>query len=170
MRRLASTTTILMALLLAALGAAPGVSAQASDEHPAVGAWIIDTSPEDATDVNELATVAPGGIITNAGPEGTAYGSWAATGERSADATFHYPLYDPECGCLVGYGTIRAGIEVAEDGQSFAGTYTVEMPVAMAEAMGVPVGQLGPGDVTAQRITVEPMGKPVGPLPEEPAE
>ena len=33
--------------------------------------------------------------------------------------------------------------------------------------MGLPVGQLGPGDVTGQRIAVEPMGEPVGPFPEE---
>ena len=35
----------------------------------------------------------------------------------------------------------------------------------MAEALGAPVGQLGPGDVTGQRIAVEPMGEPVGLLP-----
>ncbi len=68
---------------------------------------------------------------------------------------------------FVGYATIRTSIEVAEDGQSFAGTYTIEPPAGMAEAMGLPAGQLGPGDVTGQRIAVEPMGEPVGPLPEE---
>ena len=36
----------------------------------------------------------------------------------------------------------------------------------MAEAFGDPVGQLGPGEVTGQRIAVEPMGEPVGPIPE----
>jgi len=166
MRRLASTTSVLMALLLATVAAAPGVSAQATAEHPAVGAWIIDATPQDATDPLELLTVAPGGIITNAGPEGTAYGSWAATGEQSADAIILIPLSDPEAG-FIGYATARTSIEVAEDGQSFAGTYTIEFPAGMAEAMGAPVGQLGPGDVTAQRIAVEPMGEPVGPLPEE---
>ena len=56
---------------------------------------------------------------------------------------------------------------MAEDGQSFAGTYTIEFPAAMAEAMGLPVGQqVGPGTVTGQRIAVEPMGEPV-PFPEE---
>ena len=105
-------------------------------------------------------TVAPGGIITIAIPDGTGYGSWAATGERSADATFLVPQNDPEAG-FVGYATIRTSIEVAEDGQSFAGTYTIEFPAAMAEAMGLPVGQLGPGEVTGQRIAVEPMGEPV---------
>ena len=168
MRRLTSTATVLVALLLATVAAAPGVSAQDTAEHPAVGAWIIDATPEDATDPLELLTIAPGGIITDADPDGTGYGSWAATGDRTADATFLFPFDDPECGCLVGYGTIRTSIEVAEDGQSFAGTYTIEPPAAMAEAMGVPAGQLGPGDVTGQRIAVEPMGEPVGPIPEEP--
>ena len=71
MRRLTSTTIVLMALLLATVAAAPGVSAQDTAEHPAVGAWIIDATPEDTTDPPELLTVAPGGIITNAGPDGT---------------------------------------------------------------------------------------------------
>jgi len=170
MRRLASTTIVLMALLLATLASAPGVSAQATDAHPAVGVWLTDGSPDDTTDPLDLLTVAPGGIVTIALPDGTGYGPWAATGERSLDATFLAPQMDPECGCLLGYATFRTSIEVAEDGQSFAGTYTFEPPAAMAEAMGLPVGQqVGPGTVTGQRIAVEPMGEPV-PFPEEPAE
>ena len=167
MRRLVPTTIVLVALLLATVAAAPGVSAQDTAEHPAIGAWAIDPTPEDTTDPLELLTVAPGGIITIASPDGTGYGAWTATGERSSDATFLIPQRDPECGCFVGYATVRTSTEVAEDGQSFAGTYTIEPPAAMAEAMGIPVGQLGPGDVTGQRIAVEPMGEPVGPLPEE---
>jgi hypothetical protein len=155
-----------MALLLASLVAAPGVSAQASDEHPAIGAWMIDATPEDATDLPELVIVAPGGIVINAASQGTGYGAWAATGEQSADAIFLVPVNDPEAGIL-GYVTIRTSIEVAEDGQSFTGPYTVEFPAAMAEAFGAPVGELGPSEVTGQRIAVEPMGEPVGPIPEE---
>jgi hypothetical protein len=168
-RRLVPTTIVLMALLLASVAAAPGMSAQDMAEHPAVGAWIIESSPEDATDPLELALIAPGGLITNAAPDGNGYGSWAATGDRTADATFLIPFNDPEAGFL-GFATIRASIEVAEDGQSFAGTYTFEPPAGMAEAMGLPVGQLGPGEVTGQRVAVEPMSEPVGPLPEEPEE
>jgi 2-iminobutanoate/2-iminopropanoate deaminase len=167
MRRLASTAIVLVALLLATLAAVPGVSAQAADEHPAVGAWLVDPSPQDSTDPLELLTVAPGGIITYASPDGTGYGSWAATGERNLDATFLLPQRDPACGCLVGYATVRTSTEVAEDGQSFAGSYTLEPPAGMAMAMGAPLGQLGPGEVTGQRIAVEPVGEPVGPLPEE---
>jgi hypothetical protein len=170
MRRLTTTTIVVVALLLATVAAAPGVSAQATSEHPAVGAWMIDGTPADTTDPLEMVLIAPGGIIINAGPEGSGYGSWAATGDTTADAIFLFPIMDPEAG-FVGYGTARTSIEVAEDGQSFAGTYTIEPPAAMAEAMGAPVGQLGPGDVTGQRIAVEPMGTPVGPMPaEEPVE
>jgi hypothetical protein len=167
MRRVASTTVVLMALLLATLATAPGVSAQATDEHPGVGVWLTDGSPDDSTDPLDLTTIAPGGIATIALADGTGYGPWVATGERSLDATFLASQRDPECGCLVGYATIRTSIEVAEDGQSMAGTYTIEFPAAMAEAMGLPAGQqVGPGTVTGQRIAVEPMGESV-PFPDE---
>ena len=169
MRRLASTAIVLATLLLAAPARSPGVSAHATAEHPAVGAWMVDTSPQDTTDPPELVTIAPGGTVTDAGAGGTGYGSWSANGERGADATFLSPLHDPECGCLLGYATIRTSIEVAEDGRSFTGTFTLEFPAAMGDAMGTPLGQLGPGEVTGQRIAVEPMGEPVGPLPDEAA-
>ena len=169
MRRLTSAAAVLVALLLATVAGAPGVSAQDTSEHPAVGAWIVDSTPEDTTDPLELVTIAPGGIVTDAFEEGTGYGSWAATGDRTADATIVVPFNDPGCGCVLGSATIRTSVEVAEDGQSFAGTYTFEPPAEMAEAMGIPAGQLGPGDVTGQRIAVEPMGEPVGPIPEEEA-
>jgi hypothetical protein len=158
-----------MTLLLATVAGAPGVAAQDTDEHPAIGAWMIDATPEDAMDPPELTLIAPGGIFINAFAEGTGYGSWTATGEQTADAIFLVPVNDPEAGFL-GFFTVRASIEVAEDGQSFAGNYTLEYPAAMAEAMGMPVGQYGPGDVIGQRIAVEAMGEPVGPIPEEPVE
>ena len=69
--------------------------------------------------------------------------------------------------CLVGYAAARTSSEVAEDGQKLAGTYTIEPPAGIAEAMGIPVGQLGPGDVTGQRIAVEPTGEPIGLRPAE---
>ena len=65
-------------------GRHPGVSAQATDEHPAIGAWILDATPADATDPLELLTIAPGGIVVSASPQGTGYGSWAATGQSGA--------------------------------------------------------------------------------------
>lgn len=165
MRRLTSTAIVLAALLLATVAAAPGVSAQDTARHPFIGTWLADRLPEVETNPPEVTVVGPGGTFISADPEGASYGSWVPTGERSADVTFLVPFTDPEAG-FVGYATVRASVEVAEDGQSFAGTYTFEPPAAFAEAMGIPAGQLGPGNVTAQRIAVEPMGEPIGPLPD----
>ena len=55
--------------------------------------------------------------------------------------------------------TIRATVEVAADGQTFTGDYTIE-----ADFEGAPPGEFGPGSVTGTRIVVEPMGTPVGSL------
>jgi hypothetical protein len=56
MRRVASTI-VLVALQLATLAAAPSVAAQATAVHPAIGARLVDPSPEDATDPLESLTV-----------------------------------------------------------------------------------------------------------------
>jgi hypothetical protein len=45
MRRLVPTAVVLMTLLLATVAAAPGVAAQDTADHPAVGAWIIESTP-----------------------------------------------------------------------------------------------------------------------------
>ena len=55
--------------------------------------------------------------------------------------------------------TIRATGEVSADGQTFTAQFTLEIT-----GDRFPTGQYGPGHVTATRITVEPMGTPVGPL------
>lgn len=167
MRRFISSALVLTGLLLATTMAAPGVTAQdestSTAGHPMVGAWLIE--PYEA-EPPELFVATADGIVVNAGVEGTGYGSWAATGERTADATFLGPLVDPEAGFL-GFATIRASVEVSEDGQSFAGTWTMELPATMAEAMGMPAGEVGPGGVSGVRVVVEPMGEPVAPMPGE---
>ena len=87
------------------------------------------------------------------------------TGDGAFDLTFEEPIRGND-GSLAGIATIRASGQVAADGQSFSGTWTFEPPAALAQLMGVPVGQLGPGDVTGERITPEPVGEPVGPVPD----
>lgn len=174
MLRSKAILTVSAGLLLATAGAVPGVAAQddpmAMAEHPLVGSWLIDPTPDDPTDALQVFTAGADGTVSNIAPGENGAGSWAPTGERSADAIFHIPQADPDTG-FVGIITIRTSIEVAEDGQSVAGTYTLEFPAAFTEAMGLPPGELGPGDVTGERITAEPMGEPVGPIPdfEEPA-
>ena len=79
------------------------------------------------------------------------------------DLSFVFAVVDPEAGYL-GSGTIRSSVTVSDDGASFAGLATIELPAAE----GQPSGELGPVEVTAQRISVEPMGETVGPFPPEP--
>lgn len=156
--------TILAASVLALAAAASGTAAQDDPTalHPMIGTWLIQPTE---TDPPELFIASADGIVVSAGAEATGYGAWAATGERTADVKFLTPMLDPDAG-LLGFVTIRADVEFAEDGQRLAGTWTVEFPPEVAEAMGVPAGELGPGDVSGTRIAAEPMGEVVGPLPE----
>ena len=167
MRRFISLVLVLGGLLLATTIAAPGVVAQDESTsmagHPMVGTWLI-ADPTGA-EPPELFFASADGTAASTSAEGTGFGSWTATGDRTADATVWFPMVDPQAGFL-GMATMRASVEASEDGQSFAGTYTVEPPAAMAEAMGWPVGELGPGDVSGVRVVVEPMGEPVAPMPE----
>ena len=75
------------------------------------------------------------------------------------------PANDPDAG-FTGFVTVRASVEVAEDGQTFSGTYTLEFPDRVTEAFGLEAGEYGPADVTGQRVEVEPMGAPLGPIPD----
>lgn len=166
MRRSISLSLALGGLLLATMVAPPGVGAQDESmsmaDHPAVGAWIINPTE---TDPPELFTASADGVVVDAGPQSTGYGSWTPSGEHSADLTFLSPMVDPDAGFL-GFVTIRASADFSADGQSFTGTWTAEFPAAVVEAMGLPEGELGPGDVSGQRIAVEAMGEPAGPMPE----
>lgn len=164
--RLRSTTSfglmgaLLSALVLALPTVAQDESIQTSD-HPIVGSWIVDAETEPTPGLNIFAP--DGTMFENRSPGPV--GVWSPTSETGADVLFHVPVEDPEAG-FVGFGTTRASVEVAENGQSWSGTYTFEPPAAMAEAMGLPVGELGPVEVTAQRITLEPMGEPVASMPD----
>jgi hypothetical protein len=54
--------------------------------------------------------------------------------------------------------TFRAIGQVSPTGDTFTGTYTVEM----TGPDGVSQGEYGPGTVEATRVAVEPMSTPVG--------
>jgi hypothetical protein len=169
MYRLSLCRAVPVAVLLLVVALTPGAQAADEDmammaEHPIVGTWIADSSPEDSTNAVELSVYGPGGTIVNIGPGGNTAGSWVPTGERTADTMIQNPMSHPEGGSL-GLIIVRGDAVVAEDGQSFTGTWTVEFPAAMVEAAGMPAGQLGPGEVTAYRVNVEPMGEPVAPWP-----
>lgn len=163
MRRL-SVFIAALALLGAGLWAvASGALAQDDTAgHPLVGSWLVDSELENPDNPNETALVHGDGTLVDINPGGDGGlevngGVWRSTGDRTAELTFvnTFPIGDN----VFATATIRATIEVSEDGNSFDGQYTVEitgMPVA-------PEGEYGPEAVTGTRIQVEPMGTPVGP-------
>ena len=102
--------------------------------------------------------------MVNIRPDSSNVGCWVPTGERTADLTFYVPMTDPRAGYL-GFLIVRGDAVVAGDGQTYTGAGTIEFPAAVVEATGMPAGQLGPGEVTAVRVDVEPMGEPVAPWP-----
>jgi hypothetical protein len=166
MRRIRVSLAAVAALILAAT---MGATVLGQDEnrrgHPVLGSWNVDATPTVAGDPPELISFHLEGSVRGAGPGGASVGTWEPTGGRSADVTFLVNAVDPTTGRFVGLATIRGSLRVSADGESFSGTYTFEPPAAFAEAMGLPVGQLGPSDVTGERIAVEPMGETVGPIP-----
>ena len=169
-RAVASALVVLLALM------ALGPSAQAQDDemammatHPAVGSWSIDPEVEDPDNTPEFTVLSPDGTVVTVNPEsGPSVGSWTASGDQTADLSMLAPAVDPEAGFL-GLITIRASITVADYGQTFAGTYTLEFP-AGPEGVFPPPGEYGPAEVTGERIKVELMGEPVGPWPLPPPE
>ena len=145
MRRSTSTIAILagMALALGVMG--PGVAAQdEADDHPLVGAWVVDPSPSEGEVPVEVMAFHPDGILVEVNPDTGAIGLWEPTGERGAELKFMVPFSDPESEDLSGLMTIRASLEVSEDGQTFSGTYTFEPSAQMAEMMAMPPGEFGP--------------------------
>jgi hypothetical protein len=83
---------------------------------------------------------------------------------RAADATLLLPWGDEDG--FVGFNTVRADVVVSADGATLTATYTMDIP----NRDGGSSGQLGPVAATGRRLTLEPMGEPVGPLPVQKAE
>jgi hypothetical protein len=161
MHRVIPTLAISVALVLGTVAAATAQDdPMPIDEHPIVGSWTIDVGDGDPS--LEFAVFTPGGIMFDASVDELAVGSWSPSGDRSIDFTFLARAPQPMTGAF----TVRGSVEVAEDDLSFAGTYSFESSADLAETTGMPAGELGPGEVTGQRISVEPMGEPVGPMPD----
>jgi hypothetical protein len=67
---------------------------------------------------------------------------------------------------FIGFNTLRGSVEISADGESFTATYTLDLPMRA----GGTSGQLGPVAASGVRVSVEPMGEPVGPfVPEGPS-
>ena len=172
MRRVLSTVAVLASVLLVLAGLSPSVLADEHlefEEHPIVGAWVIEVETECPPDrpcppplLRNLAIFDSDGWATIAYDQGVAVGSWRPTGERAADMAFRFDELGKK-GAVVGLGVLRSSAEVAEDGQGFTATGTVEFPGLFDTA-----GQFGPlPELSAMRILVESVadrGEPVGPV------
>ena len=167
MRRFSVVLPVLIVILLGlfAVRLSGSTSAQegtptAGDQHPLIGAWVADTNVDDPANPPSLLIFHDDGtFIELEVGGGSGLGAWEATGPTSADLTILFPG-PVENGEFAGHAKVRVHIEVDELGDTFAAMYTVEFP----GPDGASSGELGPASVTAERITVEPMGTPVGPL------
>ena len=131
-----------------------------SSDHPLVGTWIVDVNTQDMEDPPALLTIGDDGTLRLTDCcNGPGAGVWAPSSTRTADATVMLPWYDDDG--FVGYNTIRGDVVVSSDGDSLTATYTMDIPARD----GTTTGQLGPVTATGTRMTVEPIGEPVGPLP-----
>lgn len=136
---------------------AQDVTADTAD-HPVVGSWLLRDSafPEEAPTLVQFH--ADGTYLQVEAEGGVGIGVWEATGERSAAVTFVEQFVGEDGGLFT--ITLRAAGEGDASGNSFTATYTVELTLPD----GTSAGEYGPGTVTAERLSVEPMGTPVGPV------
>jgi hypothetical protein len=135
-------------------------TATATAAHPIVGTWNTETSSGDPGDVMFSAD----GSLVSVDTEDVSLGVWEATGPSTVNLMFSGLIPAEESGSGGGRFIIRATLEVAPDGQSFSGDYTVEVTADFEGAP--PAGEYGPDQVTGTRVVVEPMGTPVGPIDE----
>lgn len=159
MRRLILPFAVVLILLIGITLGRPGlrtVAQESTDQHPIVGAWVVDTEADNPDNPLSLIIFHDDGTFIETGSEGTGVGAWEATGEQTAALTILFPPPAEEAGAP-GFATVRVQIEVDETGDTFTGMYTVEFP----GAEGSTSGEVGPVSVTAERISVEPMGTPV---------
>jgi hypothetical protein len=122
-------------------------------DHPATGSWLVEGDPGDAEYVpRQMNLSADGSALFVSGQQTVALGAWAPAGDTAAIATFVGVTDGPA------YVVTRASIEVAPDGQSFTGTFTIE--AVFDPAGGGTSGEIGPGTLSGTRLTAEAPGTP----------
>jgi hypothetical protein len=167
MRRFGISVSVLTLAVvgLVLLGSRPSAVAQESTPaamagHPIVGAWLLDVDANDPASPPALAIFHNDGTYLQAESDGgNGVGVWEATGARQVVLTELLHEQD-ETGDFAGTLMVRATIYLDEAGDAWTAEYTLEF----TGPDGTSAGEMGPGTATAERITVEPMGTPVGPL------
>lgn len=137
--------------LIALAGSVFGAGALAQDDeqsagHPLVGSWMVSFPNNPATPPS-LYTFGADGTVVGESADGARHGSWAATGERTADLTV-LGLVGP--GPVdVGLVRFRGTVEVGEADDEFTLDYDAELlapdglvlsPEGSATARGTRIG------------------------------
>ena len=166
MRRISVLVSVAAVVLLGVLAVGRSVGTAAQDAapgpaagHPLVGSWLLDTDADDPGNPPSVAAVGADGTYVEVDVDGAAVGAWEATGERTASLTLVFPIPDGQGG-FAGTGKVRGSIEVDAAGDTLTATATFEL----VGPDGASQGEFGPIRVTGERIVVEPMGTPVGPI------
>ena len=131
----------------------------AASPSPLIGSWQLDTDTQDPSNPPEIATVYADGSYLEVATDGVGSGRWESTGADSANLNIWF-LQTDDHGNYTGTTIIRALVHLNADGQSFDADYTIEL----MQPDGSMSGQYGPGHAHGDRLSVEPMGGPVGPL------
>jgi hypothetical protein len=156
---------MLVSLFVVALpGRSSPVQAQqatpiASNQPSLVGSWMLDTDTDDPSNPPEIATFNADGSYLEVATDGAGAGRWESTGADSANLNIWF-LNTDDHGNYVGTLIVRALVHLNADGQSFDADYTFELMMPD----GSMSGQYGPAHAHGDRLSIEPMGAPVGPI------
>ena len=143
-------------------GAPPNATPAAPAGHPLVGTWAVVEDGDPAA-APGLVAFAAEGVVVVVSPDGrTALGTWAATGPRTAVATWVY-LGEIEVG-IPGSGVVRVAVEVAAAGDALAAAYGLTAVTA-----GGAAAEASEGTVRGRRLPVEGPGATGRPLAGFPA-
>lgn len=150
----------IVAALTAAL-ASPGALAQDAapsfEGHPFVGAWLVDTNTDDATEPPSRLVVHPDGTLLQVDQTTVAVGVWEPAGNGAALLTITAQV-DAGDG-KVAMAIVRGEIALDPGGDA----WTAQATTQWVDPAGTTSGQMGPIPAAATRIVVETMGPAASP-------
>lgn len=132
-------------------------TARPFESHPFVGAWLVDTNTDDATEPPSRLIVHPDGTLLQVDQTTVAVGVWEPTGDDAAALTItdQIDMGDGKVATVTVRGAVT--LDPAGDG------WTAEATVEQNDPGGTASGQMGPIPAAATRIVVEPMAPTASP-------
>jgi hypothetical protein len=147
-------TLALLAPTGRSLSAAQDATPTPDDQHPVIGAWLLDSDVSREDDAPSLVEFSSDGTFHQESidsPDGI--GVWQPVDADTAALTITFVEGDGET--YYGLNIVRATIDVA--GDAFTADYTFEF----VDPAGASSGEVGPGTANGTRMLVESMGSPV---------